>query len=256
MLMHISRVAVCFVYLNICGNGILGVDPMRIFSVLGIPKPMTRDQSTADAPINGAREETILRYARQMVAPGSAHEVEEARLEVEKMFQREQGRIQAICRKFLRNPEAAQDAAQDVMLIAYSKLPEFRGQSSVRSWLYGIARYRCYDINRKKTEALGDDGIHEIMDGDPGVLKTMRKRERAQLLHDAAEAVLDPMEKRAIFLRYEEMMSQDEIAVILGLETASGGRGLLQRCRRKLHRELRRRLEEMGHGSSFIRTAT
>jgi RNA polymerase sigma-70 factor (ECF subfamily) len=191
-----------------------------------------------------------------MVTPGNAKDVEEARVAVEKMFQREQGRIQAICKKFLRNPEAAQDAAQDVMLIAYSKLPEFRGQSSVRSWLYGIARYRCYDINRKKTEALSDDGIHEIMDGDPGVLKTMRKRERAQLLMDAADAVLDPVEKRAIHLRYVELMSQDDIAKLLKLDTASGGRGLLQRCRRKLHRELRRRLDEMGHGSSFIRTVT
>ena len=201
----------------------------------------------------GAGEQTILRLAEAMVAQGNPHEVARAVADVDALFRAEQPRVYAICLKFLGNAEGAHDAAQDVMLIAYSKLPEFRGDSSFRSWIYGIARFRCYDLRRKKREALSDDGFNEIMDDDPNALSQLRRRERIQLMRDAATAVLDPVEQRAVHLRYVEMVSQDEIGQLLGLEGATGGRGLLQRCRRKLNREIRRRLEEMGHGSSFVR---
>jgi len=203
----------------------------------------------------GHREETVLRYARQMTSLSDPAEVARGRAALEALFRKEQSRIYAICLKFLRNPEWAEDAAQDVMLIAFNKLPEFKGESTLRTWLYGIARYRCYDLKRKKREVLNDDGLNEIMDDDPGALKSMRRRERGQLMQEAIKAALDPLEQRAVHLRYVELMSQDDIAEVLGLETASGGRGLLQRCRRKLNRELRRRLEEMGHGTSFVRTS-
>ena len=62
-----------------------------------------------------------------------------------------------------------------------------------------------------------------------------------------------PMRHRvAGYLRYVEGLSQEEITVILRLESATGGRGLLQRCRRKLERELREELARIGHRSTFF----
>ena len=69
----------------------------------------------------------------------------------------------------------------------------------------------------------------------------------------AAKRGLTSEEQEAVYLRYVEGMPQDAITEMLGLE-GSGARGLLQRCRRKLGRELRDQLEQMGHGTSFIRT--
>jgi RNA polymerase sigma factor (sigma-70 family) len=84
------------------------------------------------------------------------------------------------------------------------------------------------------------------------VLSRLRERERRELLRVAAAAVLDPREQEAVQLRYVDGLSQDSITALLGLE-GSGARGLLQRCRRKLGQELRRRLDAMGHGPSFVR---
>jgi len=206
------------------------------------------------SPVSDSGEQTIMRLAEAMLTRGKPGEQARAAAAVDALFRAEQGRVYAICLKFLGHAEWAHDAAQDVMLIAYSKLPEFRGQSSFRSWIYGIARFRCYDLRRKKREALSDDGFNEIVDEDPSALSQLRRRERMLLMREAAAAVLDATEQRAVHLRYVEQVSQDEIARLLNLESASGGRGLLQRCRRKLNREIRRRLEEMGHGSSFVRS--
>lgn len=53
-------------------------------------------------------------------------------------------------------------------------------------------------------------------------------------------------------LRYVEEVGLDEITLLLGLTEASGARGVLQRCKRKLARELGRRLQELGQGPSLV----
>ena len=59
--------------------------------------------------------------------------------------------------------------------------------------------------------------------------------------------------QEAVALRYVEHLPVDEITSLLGLTDKSGARGVLQRCKRKLKRELSRRLAELGHGTSFVR---
>ena len=41
--------------------------------------------------------------------------------------------------RVVRNPTLAEDISQDCFLRAYRALPDFRGDSQVRSWLYRIA---------------------------------------------------------------------------------------------------------------------
>ena len=84
------------------------------------------------------------------------------------------------------------------------------------------------------------------------MLRSLRAGERAEVIRAAAVAVLDEVEQEAVYLRYAEGMGQEQITEILGLTNATGARGVLQRCRRKLTRELRRRLAELGHGPSFF----
>ena len=57
---------------------------------------------------------------------------------------------------------------------------------------------------------------------------------------------LTPQEQEAIWLRWFERMPVDDITCALGLDTASGARGLLQAARRKLRVVLYRRDEEGG----------
>ena len=173
---------------------------------------------------------------------------------IDGLFRREQGRVYALCRRMMPSEEAALDLTQDAMLTAYRKLPEFRGDSKFGTWLFGIARMLCLNAIRRRREVLSEDGV--LDPGDPGlsVLQRMRHEEREALLRVATES-LSPLEQEAVHLRYVEGLPQAVITDLLGITQASGARGVLQKCRRTLTKELRGRLEELGHGTSFLRVS-
>lgn len=170
---------------------------------------------------------------------------------VEQLFSDAQPRVYAICRKLVGDPERAREICQDSMLIGLRKLDNYRGEGRLSTWLYGIARGEALNAIRRKSETLTDDGVLEMGDPALSVLSSFRREERETVLRKAA-ASLPELERRAIHLRYVEGVPQERITEILGLDNASGARGLLQKSRRHLERALREALEELGHGSSFF----
>lgn len=169
------------------------------------------------------------------------------------LFEAHLGCVRGACRALVRQERLAEELEQEALLVAWQKLPEFRGDSSFSTWLYGITRNVCFNALRRHTEALTDDGVLEADDPAAGALSLLQREEREELIRDASQAVLTPLEQEAVHLRYVELLPQEAITELLGIEEASGARGVLQRCRRKLERELRARLARMGHGSSFVR---
>lgn len=173
---------------------------------------------------------------------------------LDRLFAAHQDRVYAVCLRIVGDQEKARELAQDTLLTAYEKLPTFRGDCKFSVWLYGIARFLCFNAVRRRGELLVEDEVLNKTDPRTGALTQLRQQER-ELLLIRAMSVLTSEEQEAVHLRYVEHMPQDRISQVLDLDSSSGARGLLQRCRRKLRRELYRRLEEMGHGSSFIREA-
>src|SRR5687767_9956441 len=49
------------------------------------------------------------------------------------------------CRQMIKDATRADDVHQQVFIEAYRDLGRFAGRSSVRTWLFGIARHRCLD---------------------------------------------------------------------------------------------------------------
>ena len=139
------------------------------------------------------------------------------------------------------------------MLAAWEQLPSYRGEASFRTWLLRIARHRCFRSLRRQRDLLTEDGVLEASDASATVYTQLRRHEKEELLRQASLAALDPTEQEAVYLRYAENLSVEAITDVLGLDAASGARGLLQRCKRKLAHELRERLAAMGQGSSFAR---
>ncbi|MFT7518268.1 MAG: RNA polymerase sigma-70 factor (ECF subfamily) [Kiritimatiellia bacterium] len=180
-------------------------------------------------------------------------ELQELMVQVDALFAAHQDRVYALCLRFTGNQEFALDLAQESMLRAYQKLPTFRGDSRFSTWLLSITRYECLNALRKRRDLLTEDGVVEATDGSKSALAHLRTTEREQLLRDAAATVLDPLEQEAVYLRYTEHVPLDQIERMLNLDSASGARGVLQRCKRKLKREVYRRLVDLGHGSSFLR---
>jgi RNA polymerase sigma-70 factor, ECF subfamily len=110
----------------------------------------------------------------------------------------------------------AEDLLQEIFLLAYRKLPEFRGDSSVGTWLYRLAMNRCLDhLKSRQTRASGattplDEQTMPVSKrgGDGGIKRLDLERAIARL----------PEGARAAFLLHDvEGFQHQEIAGILGI---------------------------------------
>ena len=75
----------------------------------------------------------------------------------EQLVRRHQGMVRAQLRRLLHGDEAAaDDIAQDVFLIAWRKLDQFRGDAAFRTWLYRIA-WSCFLQAQRRKSMLADE---------------------------------------------------------------------------------------------------
>jgi RNA polymerase sigma-70 factor (ECF subfamily) len=120
------------------------------------------------------------------------------------------------CYRYVANHEDASDLAQDVFLRAYRGLKNFRGQSSLSTWLYRIAVNVC--LNRVTAKAPQTESIdeHQFVDaGAEPISEVMLKAERGARVR-AAIAQLPPKQRSTLILRMYHEMSHQEIADALG----------------------------------------
>ncbi len=166
------------------------------------------------------------------------------------LFGRYRGRVYAWCRRYTRDPDLALDLAQDVLLVAYRSLHTWQGKAPFGGWLFTVTHHACLRAVRSRPLVRDHDFVLEdLPDPRPDAATALEDaQERTALLDMIGQ--LDPLEQRAVWLRCAERMPVDEITRVLGLDTASGARGLLQTARRKLKAARERRNDEPGprHG--------
>lgn len=187
----------------------------------------------------------------QHVVDGQAVVTPTLSADLDRLFDSYRPQLYALCLRLIKNEARAEEIVQEALLVAYQKLPDFQGSARFGTWIYGITRNLCFNAVRKRGEQLSEDGLIEPASAEMNTLALLQREEREALLVQASKE-LSPLEQEAIYLRYVEGLPQQQITDILGL-SGSGARGLLQRCRRKLRRELQARLQELGHGESFVR---
>ena len=124
--------------------------------------------------------------------------------------------------KMCRDPEDAKDVAQETLLAAARGLRDFRGASSVSTWLFTIARSFCI---KKRRRRVGEPGEHVSLDADDSPAITAAgappdeaagDREMGVAL-DAAIRALEPMYREVLVLRDVEGLAAEEVARVLGL---------------------------------------
>lgn len=160
------------------------------------------------------------------------------------LFGRYHGRVYAWCRRYRRDPDQALDLAQDVLLAAWRSLATWEGKAPFGGWLFVITHHACIRAARARSLApTGDDEefLAGLPDPRPDAATVLEDRQEREALLALVDEHLDPLEQRAVWLRCGERMPVDEITRVLGLETASGARGLLQTARRKLKAARERR---------------
>ncbi len=118
--------------------------------------------------------------------------------------------IASLCYRLLARPEDVEDALQAIFLRAFRALPNFRGQSSVKTWLYRIAVNECMDLLRKRKSA--PEALQETMR-----IENERIGPADKIAVQQALARLAPDQRVLLALRFWEELSYEEIAQTLGL---------------------------------------
>lgn len=125
------------------------------------------------------------------------------------------------------------DACQEVFLVAHRKLPEFRGASAPRTWLYGIALRVSQTWRRRKLMMPLADDEHSV---GPNQETATERRDTQELLCWALERLPEP--QREVFVLHEiEELPMPAVAekVACGVFTAYSR---LRLARRSLKRAL------------------
>jgi len=138
-----------------------------------------------------------------------------------------------------------EDVAQDVFTVVHRRLPAFRGDATVKTWVCGItlrvARSHLR-LARVRKLFLGEPPVEPSR--EPTQLESALLNERMRLLQRALDELPEP--QRRVFVLYElEELSIAEIAKLLGRSEKTAYTRLYT-AREKVERSLRRALASGG----------
>jgi RNA polymerase sigma-70 factor (ECF subfamily) len=143
------------------------------------------------------------------------------------------------------NEEDAGDVAQESLISMARSLFTFRGDSSVSSWLYTIARRFCMKKRRRSKfapareeslDAPESESAGRLVDPSPGPEQTTTNRELATALTRAIDA-LAPAQREVLLLRDVEGLSASDVATVLGI-SVEAVKSRLHRARAAVREEL------------------
>jgi RNA polymerase sigma-70 factor (ECF subfamily) len=143
---------------------------------------------------------------------------------LERLLGEHQAQVFRFGKKMCRNDEDAADVLQETLLAAARTLPDFRGASSVSTWLYTIARSFCIKKRRaSKFAPAAIESLEQEADRGAAVADPERSPEEAaagrqlQAALDTAIDSLEPMYREVLVLRDVEGLPAADVAEALGL---------------------------------------
>jgi len=123
--------------------------------------------------------------------------------------------LNGFVRLFLADPNDVADIIHDTMLEIWRKAERFEGRSSLKTWIFSIAKNKSIDRNRKHGRLQYSDEIIEIEDDTLNAAELLSLSQDAQSIRDAVNQ-LKPDHRRAIHLSFFEDLTYKEIAEIEG----------------------------------------
>jgi RNA polymerase sigma-70 factor (ECF subfamily) len=138
--------------------------------------------------------------------------------------------------KMCRDPEDAKDVLQDTLFAMARGVRDFRGASSVSTWLYSIARSFCIKKRRRSKFAPAnersldtDGGVPASQVADPAKAPDEALAEQqVEMAVERAIAALEPIYREVLLLRDVEGLTAAEVAEVLGIS--------VQAVKSRLHR--------------------
>jgi RNA polymerase sigma-70 factor (ECF subfamily) len=144
---------------------------------------------------------------------------------LEELLARHQSQIYRFGMKMCGDPEDAKDVLQDTLLAMARGVRNFRGESSLATWLYTVARSFC--IKKRRRSKFAPRNVESLETGagvevkrltapsnDPAEALEGKRMEEA--LEEAVSA-LDPKYREVLVLRDMEGLTAREVAEVLGI---------------------------------------
>jgi RNA polymerase sigma-70 factor, ECF subfamily len=151
---------------------------------------------------------------------------------LERFYHTYQSQVYSLCYRMVGRSEDAEDAMQATFIRAFRDLPRFRGDSSLKTWVYRIAVNEALTTLRRRRESPElDEEQLRFADGAPSVVE--------KLAVQAAISRLSVEHRMVLTLRFWEGLDCQEIAHVLGIS--------LPAAKMRLHRareEFRKRYED------------
>ena len=132
------------------------------------------------------------------------------------LARRYEAKVYRLCVALLREPAAAQDAAQESLLRVWKALSSYDGRAALSTWIYAITRNRCLTaLERRRTElSISDEEVlveaEAVAAPDGG-----KAQEHADTIRRLVDA-LPEAARRVITLYYFEERAVAEVAAMLG----------------------------------------
>jgi len=145
---------------------------------------------------------------------------------LEALLERHQRRVYRFGLKMCRDPEDAKDVLQETLLAVARSVKDFRGASSVSTWLYTIARSFC--IKKRRRSKFAPEQEESLEAFEPGsearqVADPSRAPDESlagrqvEAALESAIARLEPMYRDVLVLRDVEGLTAPEVAEVMGL---------------------------------------
>ncbi len=168
------------------------------------------------------------------------------------LIQRYQQPVYSLVCRLMSDPSDAPDIVQEVFLKVFRNVGAFRGNSSLKTWIYRIAVNEAYNHRRwfcrhqRQEVALGcEEGTANYAGGmtDPGrsPFEQVADHETRALVEQALEK-LNPKFRAAVVLRDIEDLSYEDIAAVLDVSLGTV-KSRIMRGREALRKILEGRLE-------------
>lgn len=137
------------------------------------------------------------------------------------LYQQHISRVYAVCWRLLGDAQKAEDACQEIFIKVWQRLPEFKGDSTLATWLHSIATRTAIDLWRqdKRLRFVDSDELNESVD----VLHADSKQPAPGDARDLELAIQRlPAQAKAVFILFAlEGYQHNEIADVLDIAEGS-----------------------------------
>ena len=124
--------------------------------------------------------------------------------------------IYTVCYFFSKDSEEVNDLYQEILINLWKGFPKFRGESSMKTWIWRVSLNTCNNQERKKKSSVQTIPLSIDIDlyNDDDV-----QSKQIQMLYDRINR-LDVFD-RAIILLWLENMSYQDIANVVGISLSN-----------------------------------